>query len=165
MAHKHDADAPTHVEHTGHGGHHVLSRKDLLRTFGILVFLTIVTVGLAYLERAHIVPLGGMSVPVALAIAGAKAYFVAAYFMGLKYEGGTNLLAFVGSIVFVLIFLGITMLDTEFRGLFADSRVAMPIDVIESGMAADTLRSLEIEPMLQARPLVLPVDTAIFGGN
>src|SRR5690606_26007905 len=105
MAHVDDAHAPTHEEHTGHGGHHVLSRADLLRTFSILIGLTVLTVGLAFLERADVLPLGGLSVPVALAIAGAKAFFVAAYFMGLKYDTGTNLLTFVGGVVFLIIFL------------------------------------------------------------
>src|SRR5690606_27189698 len=126
MAYVDDAHAPTHEEHTGHGAHHVLGRADLIRTFSILVGLTLLTVALALLERADLIPLGSLSVPVALAIAGAKAFFVAAYFMGLKYDGGTNLLTFVGGVVFLFIFLSFPYLDTGFRDTF-DAPRAEPL--------------------------------------
>ena len=127
----HDEHALSHEEHTGHGGHHVASPRLLLMTFGGLVFLTVLTVVLALAERADIVPLGPLSVPVALAIAGAKAYLVAAFFMALKYDGGTNLIAFVGSGVFLVIFLAFTYLDTGFRDTFEEES-AVPVDVIEA---------------------------------
>ena len=158
MAHVDDAHAPTHTEHTGHGGHHVLGRDTLIKTFGALVVLTILTVALALMERAELIPLGSLSVPVALAIAGVKATFVAAYFMGLKYDGGTNLLAFVGAVVFLIVFLTFTYLDTGFRDTF-EEQSAVPVDILEAEEAR--LRAREEE--LGALPaFVAPPDTQLF---
>lgn len=156
-------DAPTTEDHTGHGGHHVFSRDTLLRTFVALVVLTILTVVLGLLERQGTLHfLEPVSVPLALGIAGAKASIVAAFFMGLKYDKGTNLLAFVGSIVFLAIFLVFTFLDTGFRGTFGPDDEALPIDVIDRQASADSLRNAEIQEQFDAQPLVLPPDSAVF---
>ena len=62
------SDTHPHDDAHGHGGgHHILERDVLLRTFGGLVILTVLTVGLALAERAELLPLGALSVPVALA--------------------------------------------------------------------------------------------------
>ena len=159
--HYDDAHAPTHEEHTGHGAHHVNSRNTLLLTFGSLVFFTILTVGLALGERADIIPLGAFSVPVALAIAGVKAMLVAAFFMGLKYDGGTNLLAFVSGIVFLCVFLVFTYLDTGFRDTFREQS-AVPIDILAREEAALQSRQEEIAPLQEAQPLVAAPDTLLF---
>jgi cytochrome c oxidase subunit 4 len=156
-----DAHAPTHEEHTGHGAHHVLSRLDLVKTFSVLVALTILTVALALLERAHVIPLGALSVPVALAIAGAKATFVAAYFMGLKYDGGTNLLAFVGGTVFLVIFLSFTYLDTGFRDTF-EEQSAVPVDVLRAEEAALLEQQERLLETATPPPFVALPDTALF---
>ncbi len=153
--------ADSHVEHTGHGAHHVLERSTLVRTFGGLVALTVLTVGLALLERADVIPLGGFSVPVALAIAGAKAALVAAFFMGLKYDGGSNLLAFVSGVVFLIIFLAFTYLDTGFRDTFQEVS-ATPIDLQEDEARALEARQAELDARGMAQPLVVPVDTLLF---
>jgi cytochrome c oxidase subunit 4 len=156
-----DAHAPTHEEHTGHGAHHVLSVSTLLRTFGALCALTVLTVGLALGERAGIVPLANFSVPVALAIAGAKAFFVAAFFMGLKYDKGTNLLAFVGSAVFLGIFLSFTYLDTGFRDTF-EEQSAVPVDILREEQV--TLQQRQEELLETAIPpaLVATPDSLLF---
>ncbi len=158
-----DIHAPTHEEHTGHGAHHVASRQMLLRTIGALVALTVLTVGLALAERAHIVPLGGMSVPVALAIAGVKATLVAMFFMGLKYDNRTNLLAFVGAVVFLLIFLSFTMLDTLFRDTFEPSS-AVPVDIQEARSAELVARDSLYRESTNPATLVSPVDTLLLPG-
>ena len=159
-------DAPTHEEHTGHGGHHVLSRDTLIRTFVALVLLTIVTVVLGLLERDGTLHfLEPVSVPLALAIAGTKAALVAAFFMGLKYDKGTNLLAFVGSIVFLIIFVSFTYLDTGFRDTFTEEGTALPIDVMERQARADSLRNAEVQERFEAQPLVLAPDSSVFGGQ
>ncbi|HLT48482.1 MAG TPA: cytochrome C oxidase subunit IV family protein [Rubricoccaceae bacterium] len=156
-----DAHAPTHEEHTGHGAHHVLGRDTLLKTFGALVALTVLTVALALLERAGVIPLGGLSVPVALGIAGAKASLVAAYFMGLKYDGGTNLLAFVGGVAFLVIFLTFTYLDTGFRDTF-DEQSAVPVDILRAEEAALLARQDSLLRTATPPPLVSLPDTALF---
>jgi cytochrome c oxidase subunit 4 len=156
-----DAHAPTHAEHTGHGAHHVNSRRTLLATFGALVVFTVITVAAALGERAGWFPLGGLSVPFALAIAGTKATLVAAYFMGLKYDGGTNLLAFVGGVVFLAVFLTFTYLDTGFRDTF-EERSAVPVDVLRAEEAALQARQEELLETAVPPPVVSLPDTALF---
>ena len=170
-----DTHSDGHTEHTGHGGHHVFDGRTLKVTFGILVALTILTVVLAFFERGEIdifglgipvpeIPFGPLSVPVALGIASVKAYFVAANFMGLKHDGGTNLIAFVGSIVFVCIFLGITFLDFGFRDTFEELS-AVPADVLEVGELEAAAETEAIQEAFDAVPLVNEnPDPSLFGG-
>ncbi|NNF59508.1 MAG: oxidase [Rhodothermaceae bacterium] len=156
------SDTHLHDDAHGHGGgHHILERDVLLRTFGGLVVLTVLTVGLAFAERADILPLGGLSVPVALAIAGAKATLVAAFFMGLKNDGGTNLLSFVGGVVFLAIFLIFTYLDTGFRDTF-DEQSAVPVDILDAEERALLERQEQIAPLQEAQPLIVAPDTLLF---
>ena len=122
----HDTTAADPADH-GHHGHHILSPSLLLRVFGALVFFTVLTVVIGLMERAGILHLPGLSVPIALAIAGVKATLVAMFFMGLKYDNRVNALAFSMSIVFLSIFFIFTFLDTGFRDTF-DDWSATPID-------------------------------------
>lgn len=145
----------------GHDGHHVNDPKVLIRTIMILVALTILTVALALMERADIIPLGGLSVPVALAIAGTKATFVAMYFMGLKYDGGTNALAFVAGIVFLAVFLSFTFLDTGFRDVFEPGS-AVPIDRQNAEQAELEVRQNQLLESTVAPPLVAGPDTLLL---
>ena len=164
-----------HEEHTGHGGHHVIDAGMLKKTFAILVGLTILTVVLAIFERGFgdffgfkfetpfEIPLGWLSVPVALGIAGAKVYWVATRFMGLKYEHTkTNALVFLGSTAFLLVFFAFTWLDFAFRGTFEELS-AVPTDVL----AAEEAEAVEAEAAFadefQAAPLVTQPDPDLFG--
>lgn len=162
-----------HEEHTGHGGHHVFSASMLKRTFFVLIGLTVLTVVLAIFERGFgdffgftftvpRLPLGGLSVPVALGIAGAKAYFVAAYFMGLKHEKeGTNLLVFIGSSLFLIIFFALTFLDFAFRDTFEELS-AVPTDVLEADALAAEEAQAGIQEAFDAAPLVVQPDPELF---
>ena len=163
MTNPDDAHAPTHEEHTGHGGHHVLSRRDLLRTIGLLAGLTVLTVVLALMERAGWLPLGPLSVPVALLIAGVKATLVAMFFMGLKYDNRTNALTFVGGIVFLIVFLSFTFLDTLFRDTF-DGRGAETVDVVEARSAEALVRDSLVRQAINPATLVSPPDTLLLPG-
>src|SRR5690606_2890216 len=96
-----------------------------------------------------------------LAIAGAKAFFVAAYFMGLKYDAGTNLLTFVGGVVFLIIFLSFTYLDTGFRDTF-EEQSAVPVDVLRAEEAALQARQDELNRTVTPPPFVTMPDTALF---
>ena len=147
-------------DENGHAGHHVNSPSVLIRTILILVALTTLTVCLALAERAGIIPLGGLSVPIALAIAGTKATFVAMYFMGLKYDGGTNALAFVAGIVFLAVFLSFTYLDTGFRDVFEPGS-AVPIDLQNAEQAELEARQNELYETV-APPLVAAPDTLLL---
>ena len=171
MAHDHD-DHDFGQHHAGHE-HHVFSDTMLKRTFGILVGLTILTVVLALWERGYAdifglelefpaLPLGWLSVPVALGIAGTKAYWVASRFMGLKAEGGTNVLVFVGSLVFLVIFFGFTYLDFAFRDTFEEMS-AIPTDVLEEETLAADAESQAIQDAFDATPLVNQPDPELFG--
>ncbi|MEM1054095.1 MAG: cytochrome C oxidase subunit IV family protein [Bacteroidota bacterium] len=155
-----------HDEHAGHGGHHVIAKRDLTRTISILVFLTALTVVLGLLERYFAVNheieiFGPFSVPIALLIASVKAYFVAAYFMGLKHDGGTNLLAFAGSVVFLVIFLSFTYLDTGFRDTF-EERSAVPVDELQRQDLEAAAETERLQPSFDAVPLVNDPDTGLF---
>ena len=169
-----DTHSDGHTEHTGHGGHHVFDGRTLRVTFGILVGLTILTVVLALFERGYgdffglrvdfpQIPFGPLSVPIALGIASVKAYFVAANFMGLKHDKGTSLIAFLGSIVFVCIFLGITYLDFGFRDTF-DELSAVSADALEVGSLEAAAETEAIQEAFDAVPLVNETpDPALFG--
>ena len=148
-------------DENGHAGHHVNSPSVLIRTILILVALTTLTVCLALAERAGIIPLGGLSVPIALAIAGTKATFVAMYFMGLKYDGGTNALAFVAGIVFLAVFLSFTYLDTGFRDVFEPGS-AVPIDLQTAEQAELEARQNRLYETTVAPPLVAAPDTLLL---
>jgi len=93
-----------------HDGPHIVPKSLLLKVFGALILLTIITVGVAY------VPLGPLTVPVAIGIAVVKASLVVLFFMHLKYDNPVNALTFTIGTIFVVVFVTITLLDTAFRG-------------------------------------------------
>lgn len=68
------------AEHAHGQQHHVVPVKIYYAIFAILMVLTAVTVGVAYID------LGAMNAVVALAIAGFKATIVVLYFMHVKYS-------------------------------------------------------------------------------
>lgn len=90
--------------------HHVLPKDTLFKVFGALIVLTSITVGVAY------VPLGPLNVPIAIAIAAAKATLVVLFFMALKYDNPVNALTFTIGIIMVVVFITFTLFDTAFRG-------------------------------------------------
>lgn len=94
-----------------HGHHHIIPQKTLLKVFGALVFLTILTV-----LTAEFVDIGPLNVPLALAIAATKATLVVSVFMALKYDKRVNVLVFVVGTLFVGVFLVFTLFDTLWRG-------------------------------------------------
>ncbi len=167
------AHAEGHEEHTGHGAHHVIDAGMLKQTFAILVGLTVLTVVLAIFERGFgnffgfefetpfTIPFGWLSVPIALGIAGTKVYWVASRFMGLKYEAtNTNMLVFLGSTSFLLVFFGFTYLDFAFRDTFEELS-ATPTDLLE----AEVIEAQEIEAQFEgtAPALVRQPDADLFG--
>jgi cytochrome c oxidase subunit 4 len=101
-----------HAAHTDeHHGHHIIPMKLLLKIFGGLVFLTVLTV-----LTATQLDLGAFNVPLALAIAFTKAGLVLTFFMALKYDNRVNTLVFSLGVIFVAVFLTFTLFDTAFRG-------------------------------------------------
>jgi len=127
-----------HAHNSGAHGHHIIPYKVYFVVFGGLLFLTITTVLTAKLD------LGGFNVPLALAIATVKAALVVAFFMALKYDKKINRMVFGVGILFVFVFLGFVMLDTEFRGAF-DPMKGMTVDQHDAYMAEQEARAAAIE--------------------
>lgn len=95
--------------------HHVTPIPVFLRTFAALIFLTVLTVTSARIDLgAHgFGPYANIFV--AMFIATIKAALVATFFMQLKWDETGNKIALTSSVVFVLIFIGITATDVFFR--------------------------------------------------
>ena len=92
-----------------HGDTHVqvVPVRTLIGVFGTLIALTAVTVAAAELS------LGDWDVAVAMAIATIKASSVALIFMHLKYDNAFHGLMLLFAVVFVALFLALTLLDEE----------------------------------------------------
>lgn len=111
------------MAHAEHHGHHITPLKTLTKVILALAALTILTVITAEIDLG---PLHSLHVPLALTIAGAKAYLVVSIFMGLKYDNKVNTLVLTIGIMFVVVFLVFTLFDTAFRGDL-DNQAAGPI--------------------------------------
>lgn len=91
-------------------GHHISSAKFLWGIAIALFFLTFVTVAVTWIEIPD-----PWNVVVAISIAIVKALLVLLFFMNLYWDSKFNSLLFVFSIIFFLLLIGITLLDTLFR--------------------------------------------------
>ncbi|MEM6786695.1 MAG: cytochrome C oxidase subunit IV family protein [Myxococcota bacterium] len=101
------ANATAHDHDDGHH-HHVMSPKVLIGTWLGLMVLTGLTVGAIKIDlgaQANLV--------LAMAIAGAKALLVCMIFMHLWFDQRYNLMVFFGSVICVVLFISITMIDTK----------------------------------------------------
>lgn len=90
---------------------HVLPLSVYWGVFGALIFLTLFTVATAQID------LGPFNVPLAMAIASTKALMVALVFMHLWWDHKQNALIFAVSLLFLAIFIVLTMADTEGRSI------------------------------------------------
>ena len=90
--------------------HHVLPLKTMIGTAVALFILTVLTVGVYYIDFPD--PLNTV---VALGIATIKAVLVCMFFMGLYWDTKFNTLVLLSSVLFFLIMVGIILLDTLFR--------------------------------------------------
>lgn len=90
--------------------HHIIPVKQLWSVGIGLVILTILTVVVSNL---------GIPAPFdiisALVIAFGKAYLVAAFFMGLYWDTKFNSMLLVGALVFFILMVAVTLLDTMYR--------------------------------------------------
>ena len=94
MSHDHD-----------HGFAHPAPLKMLYGVFFALVFLTILTLLLA----GNMGPFGFV---VAMIIATAKGALVMGFFMHMIWDKPFNVICFLGSVLFVFLFIGMTLTDT-----------------------------------------------------
>lgn len=119
MSSEHATTDPVHVvgpadaHDTGHDHAagaihvHVVPPSLLLAVFGGLLVLTVLTVGVTYVD------LGQFNIWIALLVAVAKAGLVAMYFMHLRWDSPFNGIALISALLFVAIFMGTAMLDSH----------------------------------------------------
>ncbi len=92
------------------GGVHVMPVPILVAVWLVLIALTVVTVAITFVD------LGPFNIWAALGIALFKASLVALYFMHLKYDSPFNGFILIVSLAFVVLFIGITLLDaTQYK--------------------------------------------------
>jgi cytochrome c oxidase subunit IV len=106
----HDAHGHGHGEGGDHVPH-VLPLSIYFKTFGALMVLTVLTVAASYVHIS-----ASINLAIALLIATAKAAVVALIFMHLFWDHKFHSVIFASSIIFLAIFIGFTMSDTEGRG-------------------------------------------------
>ena len=103
--HSHDHDDSDGEVHA-----HVNSPLFMIAIFAALIVLTVVTVGVSYVD------LGSANSFVAIFIATMKASLVATFFMHLKGDKALHSIIFIGAFVFLGIFLGLSNDDLATRG-------------------------------------------------
>lgn len=90
-------------------------------TLAGLLVLTFLTVGATRFE------FGAWNLWVALGIATVKATLVALYFMHLRYERPFNAIVLITALLFVMLFVGLTLQDTlQYQGAIREYRAVDP---------------------------------------
>ena len=102
-----NTDSSHHDDQVGH----IVPIKFLVFICCILLFLTAVTVWVSRYDFTEI-NIAEMGIIVALAVATVKATIVGLYFMHLRWDRAFVGFIFVGSILFVVLFIGIALTDT-----------------------------------------------------
>ena len=116
----------THTEsHAEHGLSHIMPPKILLGVWGALVVLTVVTVVTATNPMFNFGAYPNLVI--AMIIATVKASLVCLFFMHLLYDRKFNLLIFMGSLLFVLLFVSFAMMDSAQYQNAIQSRVEAQI--------------------------------------
>jgi cytochrome c oxidase subunit 4 len=112
--HDYQSGAPA-TPSSGHavheGGHqdeiaHVTPVRLLVAVWGALIVLTIVTVAVTKVDLG-----ASTNLVIAMAIATIKAGLVVTYFMHLRWDRPFHTLIFVGSLLFVSLFISLTLFD------------------------------------------------------
>jgi cytochrome c oxidase subunit 4 len=115
--HKHAGNGSPESGDEQRGGHdtelaHVTPVRLLLTIWGALMVLTVMTVGVTLVDFG-----GQTNFVIAMAIATVKAGLVATYFMHLRWDRPFHTLIFLGSLLFVSLFISMTLLDkSEYEG-------------------------------------------------
>ena len=102
-----------HSSNHAHAGEHnpiahVMPKSMLLGVFALLVGLTLLTVW-----QGTTLHLGALEIVLSLTIATMKAGLVVFFFMHLKYDKPLNAMAFFFSLLFVALFIGLTLVDAR----------------------------------------------------
>jgi len=129
--------------HADKDKHHILPLKTYLAVAAGLFVLTVITVGVSF------IPLGGWNAVVAFSVATLKGLLVAMFFMHLLYDKKIYLIIFITALVFLGVFIALTMFDILLRGPINEmTRDPIIKDaVIYEKSAAD---SLQIEPVIDS---------------
>ncbi len=94
----------------GQSHRHISPVSAYVAIWAALMVGTVVTIAVAFVD------LGPVNTPLALLIATVKASLVALFFMHLYHDEKFNLVIFISSFLFVLIFFSFTLVDTTLRG-------------------------------------------------
>jgi len=89
--------------------HHIIPLQTYLIVFATLLLMTGVTIYSAQYD------FGSFNIVLALLIAGFKSSLVLLFFMHLYYDNKINLAFILGSVLFLAIFIGLTMIDVNRR--------------------------------------------------
>jgi cytochrome c oxidase subunit IV len=103
VSHQPSAVSRQHTEGVGH----IVPLQILFAIWISLLILTGATVAVADVD------LGRANLWVAIGIAVLKASLVALYFMHLKYDHPFHAVILIGALLFVMLFIGIAMIDSE----------------------------------------------------
>jgi cytochrome c oxidase subunit IV len=133
--------SPSDVEHP-----HVMPLPIYFGIFGVLLFLTIVTVGVSLIGLPAV-----PAIIVAVIVATVKASLVVLYFMHLRYENTFFSLIFVGSLFFVALFFMITLLDVHYRGLIIPQQATEYYRNEQTNLKAEA-DALNPPPVEEAKP-------------
>jgi len=121
--------------HTNKDEHHILPVKTYLAVAAGLLVLTVITVGISFIK------LGGWNAIAAFSVATIKGLLVAMFFMHLLYDKKIYLIIFVTALLFLGVFIALTMFDILLRGPI-NEMTREPIKkeaVIYEKSSADTL--------------------------
>lgn len=86
---------------------HVVPMKVLVAVWLALMALTVITVAATWVD------LGSLNLWLAMAIATLKASLVVLYFMHMRYDHPFNAIVFIGTLLFVMLFVGLALIDTR----------------------------------------------------
>ena len=120
--------------------HHILPLRTYLAIGGVLLIATAITVWVAQHD------FGPYNLLVAMVIAAIKATLVAMFFMHLKYDNKLYMFVFVGGVLFLAVFITLTMFDTQRRDdlesvvagpINSQAIIYQPTDNLEHAAAAD----------------------------
>ncbi|EYF06504.1 cytochrome C oxidase subunit IV family protein [Chondromyces apiculatus] len=125
MATHSDTHADVHGHAHGGADHvpHVLPLKIYISTWIALMVFTVITVAVSYVD------FGDFNLWIAMLIATCKASLVALLFMHLRWDERFNSIILVSSLIFLGIFIGFTMSDTDNRGRAEPIEHDRPLDI------------------------------------
>ena len=90
--------------------HHIIPLSTYFKVFGALMVLTVLTVAVTNVDLGS-----PLNVILAMLIAIIKSSLVLMFFMHLYYDNRTNLVFFLGSVLFMIIFIVFTLMDIDYR--------------------------------------------------